>query len=140
VKGGVHEPDDGRFWNWFGAIPHWLYFKDLRTDRWLWIQTVVWTSIIGSFLTLFGLYLGIAQWRGGKNGRLSPYRRTFYWHHVTGLMFGVVALAFVASGLISMNPWGFLDSRGVAGERSRLEGSAPNWAAVGHRASMIPSV
>jgi hypothetical protein len=50
-----------RFWNWFGAIPHWIYFKDLRTNRWLWIQTVVWTSIVASFLSLFGLYLGIAQ-------------------------------------------------------------------------------
>ncbi len=119
-----------RFWNWFGAIPHLIYFKDLRNNRWLWIQTVVWTSIIGSFLTLFGLYLGIAQWRRGKNGRLSPYRGMFYWHHITGLVFGIVALAFVASGLVSMNPWGFLDSRGVDGERGRLEGSAPRWKAV----------
>jgi len=119
-----------RFWNWFGAIPHWLYFKDLRTDRWLWMQTVVWTSIIGSFLTLFGLYLGIAQWRRGKNGQLSPYRGMFYWHHIAGLVFGVVTLAFVASGLVSMHPWGFLDSRDVAGERGRLEGSPPRWAAV----------
>jgi hypothetical protein len=91
---------------------------------------MVWTSIIGSFLTLFGLYLGIAQWLRGNNGRLSPYRGMFYWHHITGLVFGVVTLAFVASGLVSMHPWGFLDSRGVAGERARLEGSAPRWAAV----------
>jgi uncharacterized iron-regulated membrane protein len=119
-----------RFWNWFGTIPHMIYFEDLRTNRWLWMQTVIWTSIIGSFLTLFGLYLGIAQWRRGKNGRLSPYRGMFYWHHITGLVFGIVALAFVASGLVSMNPWGFLESRGVASERARLEGSAPRWTAV----------
>jgi uncharacterized iron-regulated membrane protein len=119
-----------RFWNWFGAIPHMIYFEDLRTNRWLWIQTVIWTSISGSFLTLFGLYLGIAQWRRGKNGRLSPYRGMFYWHHITGLVFGIVALAFVASGLVSMNPWGFLEGRGVAGERGRLEGLAPRWTAV----------
>jgi hypothetical protein len=31
----------------------------------------------------------------------------FYWHHITGLVFGVVTLAFVASGLVSMHPWGF---------------------------------
>jgi hypothetical protein len=42
----------------------------------------------GSFLTLFGLYLGIAQVRRGNNGRLSPYRGTYYWHHITGLVFG----------------------------------------------------
>jgi hypothetical protein len=29
-----------------------------------------------------------------------------------------------------MHPWGFLDSRGVAGERGRLDGSTPRWAAV----------
>jgi hypothetical protein len=119
-----------RFWNWLGAIPHMIYFKDLRTNRWLWIQTVIWTSIIGSFLTLFGLYLGIAQWGRGKNRQMSPYRGMFYWHHITGLVFGVIALAFVASGLVSMNPWGFLDGRGAAGERGRLEGSAPRWTAV----------
>jgi uncharacterized iron-regulated membrane protein len=70
------------------------------------------------------------QWRRGKNGSLSPYRGMFYWHHITGLVCGIVALAFVASGLVSMNPWGFLESRGVAGERGRLEGSAPRWTAV----------
>jgi uncharacterized iron-regulated membrane protein len=118
-----------RFWNWLGAIPHWLYFKELRTDGLLWTRTVIWTSILGSFLTLVGLYLGIAQWRRGKDGRLSPYRGLFYWHHLSGLVFGIVALAFVASGLVSMNPWGFLDSRG-GGERARLEGTAPRWTAV----------
>src|ERR1700750_1963444 len=101
--------------------------RGLGTIRWLWMQTVVWTSIIGSFLTLFGLYLGIAQWRRGKDRPLSPYRGMFYWHHITGLVFGVVTLAFVASGLVSMHPWSFLDSGGVAGERGRLEGSPPRW-------------
>jgi hypothetical protein len=33
-----------RFWNWLGAIPHWLYLEPLRTDPWLWTQTVIWTS------------------------------------------------------------------------------------------------
>jgi hypothetical protein len=37
---------------------------------------VVCTSIIGSFLSLFELYLGIAH-RRGKNGRLSPYGGMF---------------------------------------------------------------
>ena len=54
----------------------------------------------------------------------------FYWHHITGLVFGVVTLAFVASGLVSMHPWGFLESRGIAAERGRLEGTAPRWKAV----------
>jgi PepSY-associated TM region len=118
-----------RFWNWLGAIPHWLYLEPLRTDPLLWTRVVIWTSILGSFLTIFGLYLGIAQFRRGKDGRVSPYRGLFYWHHLSGLVFGLIALAFVASGLVSMNPWGFLDSRG-SGERARLDGQLPRWGDV----------
>lgn len=117
-----------RWWNWFGAIPHWLYFEPLRTDGLLWTRTVIWTAILGCFLTIVGLGLGIAQLGRGKN-RLSPYRGMFYWHHLSGLVFGIIMLAFVASGLVSMNPWGFLDSRG-GGERGRLEGPPPRWAEV----------
>jgi uncharacterized iron-regulated membrane protein len=118
-----------RFWNWLGAIPHWLYFESLRTDGPLWSRTVIWTSILGSFLTIVGLYLGFAQFRRGKDRRVSPYRGLFYWHHLAGLIFGIVTLAFVASGLVSMNPWGFLDSRG-GNDRARLEGPPPRWADV----------
>jgi hypothetical protein len=52
-----------RFWNWLGAVPHWLYFTALRQHAELWSQTVIWTSTVGCFLTGFGLYLGIWQLR-----------------------------------------------------------------------------
>src|SRR6185312_13812815 len=39
-----------RFWNWLGAIPHWLYFSELRRNTALWSQVVIWTSLIGSVL------------------------------------------------------------------------------------------
>jgi hypothetical protein len=32
-----------------------------------------------------------------------------FWHHLPGLLFGLFMLTWVASGLISMNPWGFLE-------------------------------
>jgi drug/metabolite transporter (DMT)-like permease len=70
----------------------------------LWIQTVIWTSIIGSFLTLFGVYLGFAQWGRGKNGRLSPYRGMFYWHQITGVLLGIVALASLRADLSRWTP------------------------------------
>jgi hypothetical protein len=125
-----------RFWNWLGAIPDWLYFEALRTDGLLWTRTVISTSILGSFLTIVGLVLGIAQFRPGKYRRVSPYRGLFYWHHLAGLVFGVVTLAFVASGLISMNPWGFLDSRSrTIEDRTRLEGRPARWSDV--KASML---
>ena len=109
-----------RFWNWLGAIPHWFYFTALRSDGELWSRTVIWASLLGAVLAALGLYLGFAQLGRGK--RLSPYRGLFYWHHVAGIAFGITTLGFVASGLVSMNPWGFLESRG-GGERARIEGA-----------------
>lgn len=122
-----------RFWNWLGTIPHFLYFESLRVQQQLWSQTVIWTSLLGVFLTLVGIILGIAQFGRGKGGRLSPYRGWFYWHHVAGLVFGVLTLTWVFSGLVSMNPWGFLESRG-RGEAGLAQGRSPRWKDV--KASM----
>ena len=118
-----------RFWNWFGAVPHWLYFTELRKDGPLWAQIVIWTSIVGGFLTLLGLYLGIAQIKASKSGRFSPYRGWFYWHHIVGLIFGVVTLTWVVSGTLSMNPWGFLEGGG-GDERIRVAGAPLAWSTV----------
>ena len=120
---------DQRFWNWLGAIPHWLYFTELRRNGPLWVQIIIWTSLLGTFLTIIGLYLGIARFKTGRDGALSPYYGWFYWHHVTGLVFGLVTLTWVISGLFSMQPWGFLESRG-GNERQNLSGAAPQWAQV----------
>jgi uncharacterized iron-regulated membrane protein len=118
-----------RFWNWLGAIPHWLYFTELRRNGPLWVQIIIWTSLLGTFLTVVGLYLGIARFRKGRDGRFSPYYGWFYWHHMTGLFFGLVTLTWVASGLFSMQPWGFLESP-PGNERQRLAGAYPQWSEV----------
>jgi hypothetical protein len=118
-----------RFWNWFGAVPHWLYFTELRKDGPLWAQIVIWTSILGGFLTVLGLYLGISQIKAGNSGRLSPYRGWFYWHHIAGLIFGVITLTWVVSGTFSMNPWGFLEGGG-GDERIRVAGGPIAWSTV----------
>jgi hypothetical protein len=118
-----------RFWNWLGAIPHWLYFTELRRNGPLWVQIIIWTSLLGTFLTLVGLYLGIARFRKTRTGRWSPYSGWFYWHHITGLAFGIVTLTWVASGLFSMQPWGFLESE-RSDEPQRLAGVAPQWGEI----------
>jgi PepSY-associated TM region len=123
----LHTTATQRFWNWLGAVPHWIYPTALRSNGLLWSRIVIWASILGIFLTGLGLYLGIAQVKRGK--RLSPYRGLFFWHHMAGLAFGIITLTFVASGLVSMNPWGFLDSRG-GGERARIEGAPIRWGAI----------
>jgi hypothetical protein len=119
-----------RFWNWLGAIPHWLYPTILRQNGPFWSQVVIWSSILGGFLTVFGIVLGISQFRRYPNGRMSPYRGWFYWHHIAGLIFGVLTLTWVISGTFSMNPWGFLEGGGGRGEAARLYGEAPRWSEV----------
>ena len=126
-----------RFWNWLGAVPHWIYLTALRSDVQLWSQVVIWASILGTFLTIVGICLGIAQCGQSDPHQLSPYRGLFYWHHMAGLAFGVVTLTFVVSGLISMNPWGFLETRG-AGEQLRLEGAPPRWSEIKTSINAIP--
>jgi hypothetical protein len=118
-----------RFWNWLGAVPHWLYFKQLRENGPLWSQIVIYASLLGSFLTVIGLYIGVTQI--GRKGRRIPYRGMAWWHHVTGLVFGLLTLTWVASGLFSMNPWGWMESEGPSEEMTALAGRPASGGDVG---------
>ena len=121
-----------RFWSWLGAVPHWLYPSILRSHPQVWAQVVVWTSLLGAFLTVTGLYIGISQLRRRAIDRAlaSPYRGILYWHHVPGLIFGVFAFTWVLSGLLSMNPWGLLESDGFGEARQGIEGEPATWEQV----------
>jgi uncharacterized iron-regulated membrane protein len=111
-----------RFWNWVGAVPHWLYFSRLRREAWLWRDVVIGASLAGCFLALTGIYIGVRQFTRRPQGRWSGYDGVKLWHHVPGLTFGLFVLGWIASGLFSMNPWGFLDSAGAGTEREILLG------------------
>jgi uncharacterized iron-regulated membrane protein len=113
-----------RFWNWLGAVPHWLYFAQLRRNAWLWSQVVIVTALIGCFLAATGIYIGLRQFLRRPVGRFSPYHGFNLWHHIAGLIFGVFALTWVLSGLLSMSPWGLLEAGSAQPERARLHGSA----------------
>jgi hypothetical protein len=119
-----------RFWSWLGAIPHWLYFTELRKDAALWAQVVIWTSLAGCFLVLLGLFVGIRQFRRrhSTNRLASPYRGAKFWHHMLGLVFGVLVLTWTFSGFASMQPWGWLESGPEAGRAvNRLTGAPIAW-------------
>ncbi|RZA27914.1 MAG: hypothetical protein EOP02_08950, partial [Proteobacteria bacterium] len=111
-----------RFWNWLGAVPHWLYFTAFREIQPLWYNFVIYASVLGTFLTVTGIYIGLRQYGRGK--RRIPYKGMAYWHHVTGLVFGIFTLLWVVSGLLSMNPWGWLEGKGAASEVEALAGRA----------------
>jgi hypothetical protein len=112
-----------RFWNWLGAVPHWLYPTLLRQHTYLWSQIVIWLTIFGTFLTVLGLYVGIRQYKSRRSGRRSPYRGAALFHHYAGLFFGVLTLTWLLSGFFSMNPWGALESRSFSLETARYQGS-----------------
>ena len=121
-----------RFWNWFGAVPHWLYFTELRRHAWAWSQVVIYASLLGCFLAGIGIYLGLRQMAAQPAGRWSPYDGFNLWHHAAGLVFGILTLSWVVSGLLSMNPWGWLESSGTQSENAALRGAPePSLARIG---------
>jgi uncharacterized iron-regulated membrane protein len=111
-----------RFWSWLGAIPHWLYLARLRRHVALWTALVVYSSLAGCFLTATGIIIGIRQLRRKSGQRWSSYRGFNLWHHTAGLIFGLLTLTWVASGMLSTNPWGLLESTDAEPERARLAG------------------
>lgn len=113
-----------RFWNWLGAVPHWLYPTLLRQHTFVWSQVVIWLTVFGTFLTVLGLYVGIRQYKSRRSGRRSPYRGVALWHHYAGLIFGVLTLTWLVSGFFSMNPWGVLESRHLDMEQTRYQGAS----------------
>jgi hypothetical protein len=113
-----------RFWNWLGAVPHWLYFTQLRHNPALWSQLVIYAALLGCLLTGIGIFLGVRQVSIAPAGRFSPYRGLNLWHHIGGLCFGLFTLTWVLSGLLSMNPWGLLEGGGARSESLKMRGNA----------------
>lgn len=102
---------------WLGTIPHWFYFTSLRLNQPLWYGIVVWSSAIGCVMALLGLVLGVTQFRKTKPfnlGRSIPYQGMMRWHYILGVVFGVFTLTWVFSGLLSMEPYAWTNSQGVA--------------------------
>jgi hypothetical protein len=112
-----------RFWNWIGAVPHWIYFTELRRRPDIWHHVVVWLALPGTLLALTGVAIGIWHLFLNRSRRI-PYRKFWMrWHHMLGLAAGVVTVTWIFSGLLSMNPFGIFSSRSAtAGERAQWSG------------------
>ncbi|MGZ0702811.1 PepSY domain-containing protein [Pseudomonas piscis] len=97
-----------RAWNWIGAWLHWLYaLRGIGIDG-AWGPIVIYLSLGATLMAVLGLAVGVLRWRFGRpyrNGSHSPYQGFARWHHVGGLLFGVLVITWVFSGLMSMNPW-----------------------------------
>ena len=120
-------PRTERLWNYAGAWIHWLYpLRGTALDR-HWADIVNWLSIAGIALTLTGTVVGLMRWRFRstyhRSGSHSPYQgRMMRWHHITGLLFALVTLTWIFSGLMSMNPWRIFDSGAPALQTEAMNG------------------
>lgn len=116
----VYTTSQSRMLAWLGTIPHWLYFTALRTNQPLWYDLVVWSSGIGCVLALFGLFLGVTQFRKVRPFNLSrsiPYRGWMRWHYILGVIFGVFTLTWAFSGMLSMEPFSWSNTQGLYVDR-----------------------
>lgn len=117
-----------RGWNFVGAWIHWLYpFRGNGFDPY-WSDIVIWLSVAGTVVALLGIVIGVMRWRFRqpyRSGARTPYtRRMMRWHHVSGLLFALVTLAWIFSGLMSMNPWRIFDSGAAPLRTFALQGTA----------------
>lgn len=92
---------------YFGAIPHWLYFWQIRQNADLWKNIFVVLGVVGCTMIISGIIMGVyraAQSRRRKPKQWSPYKHKWhYWHHITGLLFGIFVLTWMFSGWMSVD-------------------------------------
>ena len=123
-----------RAFAWIATIPHWFYFTDLRTNQPLWYRTVVWTSELGCVLAALGLVLGVVQFRKSTPFSFAKsirYQGWMRWHYILGAFFGLFALTWVFSGLLSMEPFEWTNAEGLRVPRSTFTGGALDIARFG---------
>lgn len=125
----LHTTRGSRALAWVAAIPHWLYFAPLRVNDGLWRQVVLWTSGLGTVGALIGLVLAFTQFAPVRPFRWTrvwsyiPYTGWMRWHYIAGVFFGVFALTWAFSGMLSMEPWFWASTDGTgAGIRQALAG------------------
>lgn len=119
-----------RFWNWLGAVPHWIYFEFLRIYQEPWRQVVIWTSGIGIVGSVLGVWIGVLRVRLRRRyagGATSPYRGWMKWHHIAGLVGGIFVITWAFSGWLSMSPFGGLPRGDGAGIAQRYTGEKTQW-------------
>ncbi|HEX3644709.1 MAG TPA: PepSY domain-containing protein [Vicinamibacterales bacterium] len=96
---------------YLGPIPHWIYFTPLRAHQPVWSQLVIWSSGVGAAAAMFGLVVGVWMYSPSKRYRIAgvqtsiPYRGQKRWHAIFGLLFGLGAVTWAFSGMLSMDPF-----------------------------------
>ncbi len=110
-----------RIYSHLGVIPHWLYYTPLRVNGQLWTRVVVWSSGIATIAALLGMIVGIwmlspkQKYRHAGQPTAIPYTGQKRLHTIMGLFFGILAMTWAFSGMLSMDPFPELVSGGPIG-------------------------
>lgn len=100
-----------RFWSWLGAIPHWIYFKDIRIHNTLWFQLIVWLSSFGFLMVVTGIITGIIRYKKKPKAKFKRFKDKWYnYHYYFGLFFGTFVCTWIFSGWMSMTPFSWTPS------------------------------
>lgn len=96
-----------RLLNWLGSVPHWIYPHFLRKHpaAWEWVVDIL--AVAGVVVVLAGIAVGFLRLRRRAARPRTARQCVARWHYFAGLAFGAVALTWVFSGWMSMNPRGF---------------------------------
>jgi len=117
-----------RLWNYAGAWIHWLYPLRGNAFQPYWTDIVNWLSIAGIVVAVSGSVAGVLRWRFRRpyrSGARTPYPGALMrWHHISGLLFALVTITWIFSGLMSMNPWKIFDTGAPALNLQALQGGA----------------
>jgi PepSY-associated TM region len=119
-----------RWTTWIGTVPHWLYFQWLytRPDLWTWTNLIL--PGIAALIAVTGIVLGTYQLfprRRRGEWRVSAYRGVSKWHHITGVVFGILVLTWTFSGLLEiLGP----SNEPRPGQAGRVRGGPINWRAI----------
>ncbi|KQQ36298.1 peptidase [Duganella sp. Leaf126] len=122
-------PRAERLWNFAGSWLHWLYMLRQQNTDPVWTWTLIGLAALGVLSAATGMVNGVQRWRFRgryKSGARTPYREfAMRWHHLLGLMFGLVLCTWVFSGLMSMNPLGVFNAAGAKPDAGAMEGASP---------------
>lgn len=120
-----------RVTTWLGTVPHWLYFQWLLQDReGLWEVLSITLPTVAIMLALTGITFGFWQlFPNRRRGRWRPtaYRGVSKWHHLAGVVFGVLVLMWTTSGVFQN-----LGTSTIArdGQASRVRAGSVQWDAI----------
>jgi len=98
-----HTQRSSRWYARIGAIPHWIYFSQIKQNADVWQITVLILGIISLLVAISGMVVAFFRFKRNSDGKisdLSVYKKWSYkWHHIFGLCIGLLFCIFLLSGI-----------------------------------------